>query len=184
MGDLITNLKGIMNIQQEGAKTGQTQAKEYLNCVFNSGDVQNNDLHIDAQTAQTLMHVLNGTAAEPNEKQKAARKQLDEKVSSTGMKYKDAQATISKLKEHYGKDKKYQSTFESKQSDELLVYIPPYKAFDPYKIPEPAKSEYFEAIATMQEIEGSNSALLQQSGLQKTETPSKNYATGPSFDEF
>lgn len=177
MVDSINNLNGMMNFPQGSATTKKTKFKGDLNSVFKALNERSN--------TEQLGTTGNISFNPPTEKQKAARQKLDEKVSSTGMNYKDAKAAISKLKEKYGKDEKYQSKFESEQpKDGRMSYILPYKAFDPHKLPEPAKSEYFEALATMQEIEGANSALLQQAGLQPSETPPTNYSTGRTFDEF
>lgn len=112
--------------------------------------------------------------AELTEKQKAAREKLDEKQASTGVKYKDAKATLSQLQEKY-KDS-CRSKFESDQPKDIQIYIMPYEAFDPYKIPEPDKTAYFDALAAINEIEESNSALLAQGGLSRTGQPSRNYA--------
>ena len=112
---------------------------------------------------------------EPTEKQKAAREKLDDKQASTGMKYKDAKSTLAQLREKY-KDT-CTSEFESEQpKDGRQIYIMPYTAFDPYKIPEPDKSAYFEALAAVNEVEESNSALLAQAGYSRTEQPSRKYA--------
>lgn len=111
---------------------------------------------------------------ELTEKQKAARSKLDEKQSSTGVKYKDAKAVIAQLTEKY-KDS-CRSEFESKQPTGILIYIMPYEAFDPYKIPEPDKTAYFDALAVITEIEQQNSALLQQAGLSMTPQPNTDYA--------
>ena len=114
-------------------------------------------------------------AEEPTEKQKAARAKLDEKQSSTGVKYKDAKAVINQLTEKY-KDS-CRSEFESQQpTNGILIYIMPYEAFDPYKIPEPDRTAYFDALAAVTEIEQQNSALLQQGGLSMTPQPNRNYA--------
>lgn len=114
-------------------------------------------------------------AEEPTEKQKAARAKLDEKQSSTGVKYKDAKAVIDQLTEKY-KDS-CRSEFESQQpTNGILIYIMPYEAFDPYKIPEPDRTAYFDALAAVTEIEQQNSALLQQGGLSMTPQPNRNYA--------
>ena len=118
---------------------------------------------------------------EPTEKQKAARAKLDEKQSSTGVKYKDAKAVIAQLTEKY-KDS-CRSEFESKQPTGILIYIMPYEAFDPYKIPEPDKTAYFDALAVITEIEQQNSALLQQAGLSMTPQPNQNYA-GKHFELY
>ena len=118
---------------------------------------------------------------EPTEKQKAARAKLDEKQSSTGVKYKDAKAVIAQLTEKY-KDS-CRSEFESKQPTGILIYIMPYEAFDPYKIPEPDKTAYFDALAVITEIEQQNSALLQQAGLSMTPQPNRNYA-GKHFELY
>lgn len=117
---------------------------------------------------------LKPASTELTEKQKAAREKLDEKQASTGVKYKDAKATLSELKEKY-KDS-CRSKFESQQPKDIYIYIMPYEAFDPYKIPEPDKKAYFDALAAVNEIEESNSALLSQGGLSRTEQPSRNYA--------
>lgn len=117
---------------------------------------------------------LKPASTELTEKQKAAREKLDEKQASTGVKYKDAKATLSELKEKY-KDSCI-SAFESQQPKDIYIYIKPYEAFDPYKIPQPDKKAYFDALAAVNEIEESNSALLSQGGLSRTEQPSRNYA--------
>lgn len=117
---------------------------------------------------------LKPAETELTEKQKAAREKLDEKQASTGVKYKDAKATLSELKEKY-KDSCI-SAFESQQPKDIQIYIMPYEAFDPYKIPEPDRTAYFDALAAVNEIEESNSALLSQAGLSRTEQPSQNYA--------
>lgn len=106
---------------------------------------------------------------EPTEKEKAARAKLDEKVSSTGVKYKDAKAQLEKLQKQY--EASCRSKFESKQPENITVYIAPYEGFDPYKIPEPDKTAYFEALACVMEIEKSNSALVAQAGIEASEMP-------------
>lgn len=116
------------------------------------------------------------TKQEPTEKQKAARQKLDEKQSSTGVTYKDAKAVISNLTEKYKNDPSCKSKFESEQPKNTAQYIMPYEGFDPYKIPEPDRSAYFEALASVNEIEKNNSALLAQGGLSRTAQPSTNYA--------
>lgn len=119
---------------------------------------------------------------ELTEKQKQARAKLDEKQSSTGIKYKDAKAKVEELKAKYQDSCK--SRFEAKQPEEVLIYIHPYEAFDPYKIPEPDKSAYFDALNAMQEIEGANSALVAQGGLSMTPLPSRNYSGIDSFNNL
>lgn len=122
-----------------------------------------------------------GTNVELTEKQKAAREKLDEKKSSTGVTYKDAKAKLAELKEKY--EDLCTSWFNSKQPKNIALFIPPYEAFDPYKIPEPDKTAYFDALASIQEIEKANSALVAQGGLSKTPQPSQDYAKNPSsFD--
>lgn len=121
---------------------------------------------------------------ELSEKQKAAIAKLDDKQSSTGVTYKDASDIITKLTEKYGNDKQCQSKFESKQPENISIYIAPYEAFDPYKIPEPDKSAYFEALESVMEIEDANSALLQQTGLNPTAMPSQNYSDNFTTSEL
>ena len=114
-----------------------------------------------------------GINTELTEKQKEARQKLDQKKSSADVTYKDAKDALAKIKGKYEKDKQYWSTFESKQPKDIMVYIQPYQALDPYKIPEPDRSAYFDALASVMEIEQNNSALFEQTGLAPTtKTPS------------
>ncbi len=129
----------------------------------------------DSGNIPDVLKKLVGAEPELTEKQKAARAKLDEKQSSTGVKYKDAKAVIDQLTEKYKDSCK--SMFESEQSKIYAIYKLPYEAFDPYKIPEPDKTAYFEALAAITEIEQQNSALLQQGGLSRTPQPNQNYAT-------
>lgn len=124
---------------------------------------------------------IKGKDKELTEKEKQARAKLDEKQSSTGIKYKDAKAKVEELKAKY--QDSCRSKFESKQPEEILIYIEPYEAFDPYLIPEPDRSAYFDALNSMQEIESANSALVSQGGLSMTPSPSRNYA-GIGQDPF
>lgn len=123
---------------------------------------------------EAIAKLTGNNKPELTEKQKAARAKLDEKQSSTGVSYKDANALISQLTEKY-KDSCV-SKFESPQSKELAIYVAPYEAFDPYKIPEPDRTAYFDALASIHEIEAENSALVAQGGLPRTPQPSRNYA--------
>lgn len=113
--------------------------------------------------------------SEPTEKQRVARAKLDTKISSTGVKYKDAKAVISQLTDKYKDDKNYQSTFNISSDDEYAVLKLQTK-FDPFKLPEPDKSAYFEALESVIEIEDANSALQAQTGLPAAAMPSQNYA--------
>ena len=123
---------------------------------------------------EAIAKLTGNNKPELTEKQKAARAKLDEKQSSTGVSYKEAQALISELTEKY-KDSCV-SKFESPQPKDLAIYMAPYEAFDPYKIPEPDRTAYFDALASVHEIEAENSALVKQGGLPMTPQPSQNYA--------
>ena len=123
---------------------------------------------------EAIAKLTGNNKPELTEKQKAARAKLDEKQSSTGVSYKEAQALISELTEKY-KDSCV-SKFESPQPKDLAIYMAPYEAFDPYKIPEPDRTAYFDALASIHEIEAENSALVKQGGLPMTPQPSQNYA--------
>lgn len=138
--------------------------------------------NIDGDFAVLLEKLgIKGKDKELTEKQKQARAKLDEKTASTGIKYKDAKSKVEELKAKY--QDSCRSKFESQQPKDIYIYIAPYEDFDPYKIPEPDKSAYFEALNSIQEIEGSNSALLAQGGLSLTPSPSRNYA-GIGKDPF
>jgi len=129
----------------------------------------------DAQL-ETLIEASDiGKTVELSEKQKAARAKLDEKTSSSGAKYKDSQAKLAELKKKYENNPACQSEFESIQPKNLEIYRLPYKAFDPYKMPEPDRTAYFEALESVNEIEKKNSALMEQGGVGKTPQPSRNY---------
>lgn len=57
---------------------------------------------------------------------------------------------MAKIQGKYENDKQYRSMFESKQpTDGRMIYMLPYEAFDPYKIPEPDRSDYFKALASV-----------------------------------
>lgn len=115
-----------------------------------------------------------GLRTELTSKEKEARQKLDKQQSSTGVTYKDAKDALAKIKNKYEKDKQYWSTFESKQPRNVMIHIMPYQALDPYKIPEPDRSAFFEALEAVMEIEQNNSALFKQTGLtptEKTPTP-------------
>ena len=109
--------------------------------------------------------------AEPTETQKSARVKLNEKVSSTGMSYKDAKATIESITKQYKNNPDYQSEFEQEQPKDIYVYYPPIKAFDPHKLKGADNVVYFRALSAIQEIEKSNYALLVQAGLSMTPSP-------------
>lgn len=116
------------------------------------------------------------------EKQKAARAKMDEKVSSTGVKYKDAKAVLDELTDKYGKDKEYQSEFYALPTEHAVIRT--HKAFDPYKLPEPDKSAYFEALQSVLEIEDANSALQAQTGLPAAKMPPQNYSNSFAQEEL
>ena len=122
-----------------------------------------------------ILGKLGLTPATPKftEKQKAAQEKLNAKTSSTGQTYKEANAKLAELRE---KHKNCTSMFEQKQPELIAIYYPPVEGFDPYKMPEPDKSAYFEALESVIEIEEANSALLKQAGLQPTGRPSQDYA--------
>ena len=108
---------------------------------------------------------------EPTETQKAARAKLNEKVSSTGMSYKDAKATIESITNKYKNNPDYQSEFEQEQDKTFKYYKPPIKAFDPYKLKGADKEVFFKALSAIHEIETANYALLTQAGLEPTPDP-------------
>ncbi len=116
---------------------------------------------------------------ELTEKQKAAREQLNDKVSSTGVRYEDAKNILSEIEAKYKDDPNCQSMFNSHQPTNIALYIAPRSAFDPYKLPEPAKTEYFDALTCVQEIQEKNSALVKQAGLGFISSPSRDY-----YDEY
>ena len=108
---------------------------------------------------------------EPTETQKSARAKLNEKVSSTGMSYKDAKATIENITKQYKNNPDYQSEFAQEQHKSLNIYYPPVKAFDPYKLKGADREVYFKALSAIHEIETANYALLTQAGLEPTKDP-------------
>lgn len=105
------------------------------------------------------------------EAQKAARNKLDEKNSSSGIKYKDAKNTLAEITEKYKDNPDCRSKFESEQPKNIAIYILPHEDFDPYKLPEPDKTKYFEALDAAIEIEKQNSALVQKAGTGETQRP-------------
>ena len=115
---------------------------------------------------------------EVTEKQQAAREQLNDKVSSTGMRYEDAKNTLDEIVEKYKDDPKCQSKFESNQPKNIAIYIAPREGFDPYMLPEPARTQYFEALDCVKEIQEKNSALVKQADLPFVQEPPTNYYTG------
>lgn len=115
---------------------------------------------------------------EVTEKQQAAREQLNDKVSSTGMRYEDAKNTLDEIVEKYKDDPKCQSKFESKQPKDIAIYVLPQEKFDPHKLPEPARTQYFEALDSVKEIQEKNSALVKQADLPFVQEPPTNYYTG------
>lgn len=115
---------------------------------------------------------------EVTEKQQAAREQLNDKVSSTGMRYEDAKNTLDEIVEKYKDDPKCQSKFESKQPKDIAIYVLPQEKFDPHKLPEPARTQYFEALDSVKEIQEKNSALVKQADLPFIQEPPTNYYTG------
>ncbi len=120
-----------------------------------------------------IFKVLNKYAQKPelSEAQKAARNKLDEKTSSTGIKYKDAKNTLAEIVDKYKDNPDCKSMVESEQPKYIYSYIMPHEVFDPYKLPEPDKTKYFEALEAAIEIENQNSALVQKAGLGKTQRP-------------
>lgn len=108
---------------------------------------------------------------EPTETQKTARAKLNEKVSSTGISYKDAKATIENITKQYKNNPDYQSEFAQEQPKSIKVYYPPVKAFDPYKLKGADREVYFKALSAIHEIETANYALLTQAGLEPTKDP-------------
>lgn len=110
---------------------------------------------------------------EVTETQKAAKAKLEEKISSTGISYKDAKATIENITQQYKNNPDYQSEFKQEQSKNVLSYKPPIKAFDPYKLKGAEREVYFKALNAIQEIERTNYALLIKAGLDTTKTPAK-----------
>lgn len=114
-----------------------------------------------------------GQTREMSDAKKKARAELDSKVSSSGMSYKDAKAIIDKIVAENKDNPDYQSEFESEQDSKLLIYNEPTKGFDVYKLPYGLKEKYFEALDAIQEIENNNYALLTEAGLSKTEEPKK-----------
>lgn len=174
---------------------------QYMEAVAAKEEIHNNneglvkaagpeasDIPNDAQS--TLYAVRNDKLAELMEKsglikkeeltetQKAAREQLNDKVSSTGVRYEDAKKTLDEIVEKYKNDPKYQSKFESVQSKDRAIYIPPREAFDPYKLPEPARTQYFDSLNCLQEIQKKNSALVKLADMQFVHDPPTNYAYG------
>ena len=115
---------------------------------------------------------------EVTEKQQTAREQLNDKVSSDGMRYEDAKNTLDEIVEKYKDDPKCQSKFESNQPKNIAIYIAPREGFDPYMLPEPARTQYFEALDCVKEIQEKNSALVKQADLPFVQDPPTNYYTG------
>ena len=108
---------------------------------------------------------------EPTETQKSARAKLNEKVSSKGISYKDAKATIENITKQYENNPDYQSNFTQEQSGTRTSVHYSVKAFDPYKLKGANREVYFNALSAIKEIETANYALLTQAGLKLTKEP-------------
>ena len=157
--------------ESTGVSAGSNQPQ--INCVYSSSRNQNSE----SISPDDLARGLGLRPRELTDEEKAARKELNNKVASNGIDYKNAKATLEEITKQY-KDT-CRSKFNSAQSSNLMVYIGPYEAFDPYKIPDAKdKKRYFTALAAIQEIENTNSALLHQAGLNATPSPSKDYYNG------
>lgn len=129
-----------------------------------------------------------GKPEELTPKQIASREKIGEQVASNGIKYSDAKTIAEALHNKYMNDPSCSSYYPSHSPktrdrtilpDERPIYdlAINLKSFDPFKMPEPDRTQYFEAINAMREIEHKNSALFEQTGYTTTPQPKRGYET-------
>ena len=109
-----------------------------------------------------------------------AVEELNSKVSSIGISYKEATEKMKQIEEQYTDDKYFDEWYKKDESDSVLYdkellmntddsemlqigfakpkYIK-HRKFNPEKLPEPARTEYLEAKASKREIEMNNVEL-------------------------
>lgn len=149
-------------LKQNGDNTGTLKLPEAINIGdllrkwTLSGNIPDIKISIDNQLTKVL-------TPEEQKAQEVAKQELDSKVSSTGISYKDATSKMKEIKEKYKNDPSCQSEFKSEHREILTTYT--YNAFDSNKLPEPSKTEYKEALAAKEEIENNNSELMKKAGL-------------------
>lgn len=103
--------------------------------------------------------------------QKEARTKLNQKQSSIGMTYAEAKAKVAKILQEYGHCYDEVEASDESQSGEndytFAIFMLPQKTkvFNPDKLPEPARTEYKEAMAAMTEIENANPELAEKGGI-------------------
>ncbi len=101
-----------------------------------------------------------GISSQPTQANQEARAQLDDKVSSTGIKYSDAEKRIQKIRDKYKNDENvnpYDPTIKCYGHEQKRI-------FTPYQLPEPDRSQYYEALCAKLEIEMNNSELVEKAG--------------------
>ena len=108
-----------------------------------------------------MLEKLNKKPVSQEEKEKAY-KELENKESSMGIKYKDAVATMKEIKEKYTKNHpfaKFLTSFNLWDKNNNIL-----KLFNPEKLEEPDKSRYYQAMAACIEIEEANKDLATTAG--------------------
>ncbi len=132
-----------------------------------------------------LKELAGNVKQEPTEANLEAKAKLDELVSSTGIKYSDAEQTINDIRAKYTDDKYFSKKIVDPNTkrhagSDFAIYYKPYevKQFNPNKLPEPARTQYFEALDCVKEIQEKNSALVKLADLPFIQEPPTNYYTG------
>lgn len=132
-----------------------------------------------------LKELAGNVKQEPTEANLEAKAKLDELVSSTGIKYSDAEQTINDIRAKYTDDKYFSKKIVDPNTkrhagSDFAIYYKPYevKQFNPIKLPEPARTQYFEALDCVKEIQEKNSALVKLADLPFIQEPPTNYYTG------
>jgi len=119
-----------------------------------------------ADTEPTIEEMAKQSKAEkdPTPEQKKAQHAMEKKKSSTGMTYKKAKETVDAIREGHPE---CNEEIVDDNTNGIMVYRTK-KVFNPDKLPEPEKTQYKEAMASMYEIEQNNEDLQQQTGLKPT----------------
>jgi len=155
------------------------------------GHVYDSDFNFDISEMRTKLgedELTPVPTPEQEAKKAEAKAKLDDKESSTGIKYKDAAKTIADIEAQYNSDEYFEEEVIDDKMKKLSEFIgnpiKPRKHFAPDKLPEPARTQYKEAKAAKTEIEQNNRALAQQAGIKVADRDAAGTSKPSRFEEI
>lgn len=166
--DFAELLKELQTVQAQA--TGDNGKKEiiYLPSMISIDKMDEAKKARIMEYIENLIKELKGPNVNKEEKAKAYA-ELEEKVSSMGIKYKDAVATIKEIESKY--TMKFDDFF--KNNSNFQNVLKDFFKFNPENLQEPDKSRYYQAKAACIEIEQANKELAAKAGC-NTQYPSQS----------